>query len=87
MIQRHLTLLLLLLSLAACGTTPTTSGRYNPLCITMEPVKFHAPRDEEGALLWVQGDLRDPTNRWDTVDTVNRVRRNNAAWRALCEWR
>jgi len=53
----------------------------------MEPVKFHAPRDEEGALLWVQGDLRDPTNRWDTVDTVNRVRRNNAAWRALCEWR
>lgn len=86
--------ILSLTMLAACQTTPSTGDSPAPQtadapvqavpCPSDPPISYHAPKVKADAEKWQAGQLSDPTNHYDTPDTVSAVRKHNAAVVAVC---
>lgn len=86
--------ILSLMTLGACQTTPSTGVSLAPQtsaapvqavpCPTDPAFGYHAPKDATEAAQWLKGALPDPTNHYDTPDTVASIRRHNAAVQAVC---
>lgn len=73
---RMLPALLSLTMLPACTTTQTTAAVVREIpCDAVPVITFSAP--------FMTG-VDDSANVYDTPDTIAQVRRNNAAWRAVC---
>ncbi len=90
---RALTLpgLLLLMTLTACSTTqpmPAPQRVASPAkaipCVEAPIIRFHAPANAAEVGAWLAGKLPDPSNVYDTPETVAAVRRANAARAAVC---
>lgn len=80
--------------LAACQAIDSTKASLTPQtaaspvqavpCPSDPAFGYHAPKDEAIAAQWLKGALPDPTNHYDTPDTVAAIRRHNAAVQAVC---
>ncbi len=62
--------------LTACSTTPTTAPVALVPCDAVPIISFSAPALAE---------FPDPSNIYDSSQTVAQIRRNKAAWRAVCQ--
>ena len=89
MLRKPLTLVpAFLILLLGCSTIQTTQGQRTAIkavpCTEIPTIRYHAPLDAASIKLWLEGALLDPSNGYDTTDTVAQVRRNNAARKAVC---
>lgn len=53
-------------------------------CLSLGQIKYHAPKTLTEVEDWSDGKLPDQTNHFDTPDTVQAVRDQNAAISAIC---
>lgn len=80
--------MLSILVLPGCSTTAPISARGSPVkavpCVNLPVITLHTPKDMASGQAWFSGKLPDPSNIYDTPDTVLQIRRNNAARNAIC---
>lgn len=87
---KRLAIASVLIPLTSCETIGTAVPRTDHAilnavpCPELPPILYHAPRNATEIVQWQAGRLVDTSNTLDTPETVEAVRKFNAARDAVC---
>lgn len=87
---KRLAIASVLIPLTSCETIGTAAQRTDHAilnavpCPELPPIIYHAPRNATEIVQWQAGRLVDTSNTLDTPETVEAVRKFNAARDAVC---
>jgi hypothetical protein len=73
-----------ILTTQASSTSQATKPVRAVPCLSLGQIKYHAPKTLTEVEDWSAGKLPDTTNHFDTPDTVQTIRSQNASIAAIC---